>query len=91
MGRTLPTFTMAVEQTMAEWSIFRKALRRDDQMIFDSLFADARFHAQAGAVLSPLEPFPVMLLCMLLEERRERLTLERRIQELEDRGSRLPS
>lgn len=76
---------------MAEWSIFRKALRRDDQMIFDSLFADARFHAQAGALLSPLEPFPVMLLCMLLEERRERLTLERRIQELEDRGSRLPS
>ena len=76
---------------MAEWSRFRKALRRDDQMIFDSLFADARFHAQAGAFLSPLEPFPVMLLCMLLEERRERLTLERRIQELEARDSRLPS
>ena len=87
MGRTLPTFTMAVDQTMAEWSQFRRALRREDQRIFDSLFSDARFHAQAGAFLSPVDPVPVMILCMLLEERRERLSLERRLRELEDRDS----
>ena len=86
MGRTLPTFTMIVDQTRAELSPFRKALRKEDQAILDSLFSDARFHSQAGAVLAPVDPFPVILLCMLLEERRERLSLERRIREIEDHG-----
>lgn len=87
MGRTLPTFTMIVDQTRDELSKFRKALRKEDQAILDSLFDDARFHSQAGASLSPVEPFPVILLCMLLEERRERLSLERRLRDIEDRGA----
>ncbi len=86
MGRTLPTFTMNVDQTLSDLSRFRRALRREDQSLLDGLFADARLHAQAGAFLSPVDPFPVILLCMLLEERRERLLLEGRIREIEDRG-----
>ena len=86
MGRTLPTFTMNVDQTLSDLSRFRRALRREDQIILDGLFADARLHSQAGSFLSPVDPFPVILLCMLLEERRERLLLEGRIREIEDRG-----
>ncbi|MHB1286073.1 MAG: hypothetical protein ACYCYP_05830 [Leptospirales bacterium] len=84
MGRTLATFSMNVDQTCLEWSKFKRALRREDQEIFETLFSNARFHAQAGAYLSPIDPFPVMLLCMLLEERKARITLEKRIRELED-------
>ena len=86
MGRTLPTFTMNVDQTLSDLSRFRRALRREDQIILDGLFADARLHSQAGSFLSPVDPFPVILLCMLLEERRERLLLEGRLRKIEDRG-----
>ncbi|MHB1606292.1 MAG: hypothetical protein ACYCTV_07865 [Leptospirales bacterium] len=87
MGRTLSTFSMKVEQSCMEWAKFKRALRREDQAIFETLFSDARFHAQAGAYLSPIDPFPAMLLCMLLEERKSRLALEERIHAIEHPSS----
>jgi len=83
MGRTLATFTMQVNQALEEWTKFKRALRKEDQGILEGLFADARYHAQAGAYLAPVEPFSAMLLSMLLEERKGRLTLEKRLRELE--------
>ena len=68
MGRTLATFTMQVNQAIEEWSKFRRALRREDQEILKELFDHARYHAQAGAYLSPTDPFSAMLLSMLIEE-----------------------
>ena len=85
MGRTLDTFTMKIDQTRSEMTLFRRALRREDQGLFDALFASARAHAQAGSYLSPVDPFPVILLCMLLEERKSRTELEDRIRALESR------
>ena len=83
MGRTLPTFTMQVNQSLEEWGKFKRALRKEDQTVLESLFADARYHAQAGAYLAPTDPFSAMLLAMLLEERKARRALEKRIHELE--------
>ncbi|MHB1927078.1 MAG: hypothetical protein ACYCRD_07415 [Leptospirillum sp.] len=87
MGRTLDTFAMKIDQTRILWNLFRRALRREDQIVFDSLFESVRPHAQAGAYFSSADPFPVMLLCMLLEERKSRIALEARIRELEQRLS----
>lgn len=83
MGRTLATFTMQVNQALDEWGKFKRALRKEDQQIMEGLFADARYHAQAGAYLAPTDPFSAMLLSMLLEERKARLALEKRFHELE--------
>jgi hypothetical protein len=83
MGRTLATFTMQVNQALEEWGKFKRALRKEDQSVLELLFADARYHAQAGAYLAPTDPFSAMLLSMLLEERKARLALEKRLHELE--------
>jgi hypothetical protein len=83
MGRTLATFTMQVNQALDEWGKFKRALRKEDQTILEGLFSDARYHAQAGAYLAPTDPFSAMLLSMLLEERKARLALEKRLHELE--------
>ena len=42
MGRTVPTFTMVLQQEMESWSKFRRALRREDQEAMDELFRAAR-------------------------------------------------
>lgn len=85
MGRTLPTFTMQVNQALDEWAKFKRALRKEDQRVLEDLFAAARYHAQAGAYLAPTDPFSAMLLSMLLEERKARLALEKRIIKIESR------
>ena len=38
MGRTVPTFVQLIEQAMAHWLKFRRALRREDQEYFDKIF-----------------------------------------------------
>ncbi len=83
MGRTLATFTMLVNQALEEWGKFKRALRKEDQEILETLFSHARYHAQAGAYLAPTDPFSAMLLSMLIEERKAYLALEKRLHELE--------
>ena len=85
MGRTLPTFTMLVNQALEEWGKFKRALRKEDQEVLERLFDHARYHAQAGAYLAPADPFSAMLLSMLIEERKAHLALEKKLNEFESR------
>ena len=85
MGRTLETFTQKIDRVRNEWGLFRRALRREDQLLLDTLFDHARLHAQAGAYASPPDPFPAILLSMLIEERKIRIALEERVRALEQR------
>ncbi len=78
---------MQVNQALNEWAKFKRALRREDQKILEDLFSDARYHAQAGAYLAPTDPFSAMLLSMLLEERKARLALEKRVLDIEGKVS----
>ena len=68
MGRTLATFTQLIRLEIDAWSRYRRALRREDQLVLDTLFAAARRHSAAGAYLARETPFEVMLLSMLIEE-----------------------
>ena len=49
MGRTLPTATMLFIQEQDNFSQFRRALRRSDQLALDDLFVMARNHTAAAA------------------------------------------
>ena len=67
MGRTVATMTQVVDQEAANFRQFRRALRKEDQEIFDRLFAAARHHAAPAAYQSHASPFETILLAMLLE------------------------
>lgn len=81
MGRTLPTYNMLILQELDkdEWKRFRRALRKDDQEIFDELFLAPKIQMQAGAYASNARPFETMLICMLIELKKELKLLEQRI------------
>lgn len=71
MGRTLPTFHTYLEQEMEEWSPFRRALRKEDRVVFDRLFALAKIHmAEAASVARPV-PFDSLVMAVLLEQQKE--------------------
>ncbi|MCH8332400.1 hypothetical protein IIC65_00555 [Candidatus Sumerlaeota bacterium] len=71
MGRTLPTFNTYLEQEMEQWRPFRRALRREDQRVFDRLFVLAKRHmAEAAYVARPI-PFDTLVMTILLEQQKE--------------------
>lgn len=80
MGRTLASITQTFLEEKASFSRFRRALRREDQLVLDDLFASAQKHLSAAAYASHALPFETFLLSMLLEEHKEVLRLRRKLE-----------
>jgi hypothetical protein len=85
MGRTTQTMTQLVAQEEAYWAPFRRALRKEDQVIFDRLFAAARHHTAPAHYASHSTPFDSILLAMLLEAMKTVETLRTQVEALEAR------
>ncbi len=85
MGRTLPSAMMVFDAEAARWAKFRRALRREDQEVFDAVFRDARRHIAAMAYASSPVPMESILLAMLIDARRSVVILEERVRDLEGR------
>jgi hypothetical protein len=84
MGRTVPTFTMVIQQEMESWSKFRRGLRNEDQEVFDDLFRAARLQLAGSAYAARPIPFESIAMSMLLAQAKTIRILERRLTELED-------
>ena len=82
MGRTTQTMTQLVAQEEAYWAPFRRALRKEDQEVFDRLFAAARHHSAPAHYASHATPFDSMLLAMLLEAMKVVEALRQRVDAL---------
>lgn len=83
MGRTTQTMTQLVAQEEIYWAPFRRALRKEDQVIFDQLFAAARHHSAPAHYASHSTPFDSMLLAMLLEAMKAITVVRQRLEHLE--------
>ncbi len=83
MGRTTQTMTQLVAQEEVYWAPFRRALRKEDQLIFDQLFAAARHHSAPAHYASHSTPFDSMLLAMLLEAMKAITIVRQRLEQLE--------
>lgn len=79
MGRTVQTINQVIQAEEAAFSRFRRTLRREDQLLFDTLFAQARKHTAAISQANHALPFEAILLAMLLEQAREMAALKRQL------------
>jgi hypothetical protein len=70
-------------QEEAALARFRRALRRNDQLIFDDLFTSAQKHISAAAYAAHALPFETFLMAMLLEEHKEVMRLRKSVEALE--------
>jgi hypothetical protein len=69
-----------LEQEIQEWQKFRRALRKEDQQVFDQLFEKARLHVEAGGNASRPWSFDIILVSMLLEQEKELVELRSRME-----------
>lgn len=84
MGRTVPTYRLALERMAQQWSDFRRALRRGDREAFDSLVKHARMHSSAATYAINVDPSESAFLSMLLEHEKELTRLRRAVDGHED-------
>jgi len=71
MGRTITSFRMLLEGIIGELSDFRRALRGEDRLAFDSLMNKARVHASSCTVVPTLDPMHAIFLSILVEQQKE--------------------
>ena len=79
MGRTVPTFTMVIQQEMASWSKFRRGLRKEDQEVLDELFRAARMQLAGSAYAARPIPFESIVMSMLMTQQRMIRDLQQRL------------
>ncbi len=82
MGRTLPSATMQFLQEQESFNRYRRALRREDQLVLDNLFSRARQHLAAASYAAHSLPFEIFLLSMLLEEHKLVMLLEAQVERI---------
>jgi hypothetical protein len=75
MGNTNSTTTDILRREEASLAKYRRALRREDQLVFDDLFVAAYKHRAASGLSGHLLPFETYLLSMLIEEHKEVMRL----------------
>lgn len=79
MGRTVPTFRQLIEDAIARWSKFRRALRREDQEYFDRVFRRVRSYTQAATYQASDNPMEAILLSIALNQEKRLDALERAV------------
>lgn len=77
MGRTVPTYRLALERMVRQWNDFRRALRKGDREAFEALMRSARMHSSAATYAINVDPSESAFLSMLLEHEKELMRLRR--------------
>ena len=77
-------FSQVLEEEIQGWQKFRRALRKEDQQVFDQLFEKARLHVEAGSKASRPWPFETILISILVEQEKEMVELRKRMEGYEE-------
>lgn len=80
MGKTVPTYRLALEFEIGGWQRFRKALtNKDDLVAFDELMDACRRHASAASNATRPVVFEAMAMSILLDQAKKIRALEEQV------------
>jgi hypothetical protein len=64
MGRTLPSFRLALAEEERDWSDYRKHLTKKERLAFDDMFASVRLYISACS--NAAKPVRIYVIAMTL-------------------------
>ncbi len=71
MGKTVESYRMAIEDEIARWKGFEKALRTEDREAFEALMDACRNFASAGSnAVQPVIFEPMVMSILLSQQKR---------------------
>jgi hypothetical protein len=66
MGRTIPSFRMALAMEQEDWKPFRNALDKSDRKLFDDMFDVPRLYTSACSYAAiPVRLYPILMSILL--------------------------
>jgi hypothetical protein len=71
LGRTVPSFRIALEEELKKWSEFRRGLRTEEQKILDELLNDVRKHTDAGSLVCSPTISEIVTMSILIELKKQ--------------------
>ena len=83
MGRTVPSFRPALEHEIESWKDFKRALRPEDEKLFNRLLNYARIHADAGSLSARPMLSEILFMSFAVEQEKKIEFLEKKVKELE--------
>lgn len=83
IGRTVPSFRPALEHEIESWKDFKRALRPDDEKLFNKLMNYARIHADAGSMSARPMLSELLFASIAIEQEKRIVQLQNRLEELE--------
>ena len=83
MGKTVPSYRIALEGEISRWSGFARALRRSDREAFDELMDMCRTYASESSCATNPIIFEPMVMSILLGQQKRLRKLEQELKVFE--------
>lgn len=77
MGKTVPSYRIALDEEIGRWKGFIQALRSEDREAFEQLMDACRSYASAGSNATRPVIFEPMAMSILLSQQRRLIKLEK--------------
>ncbi len=77
MGKTVPSYRIALEEEIVRWKGFVEALRSEDREAFEQLMDACRSYASAGSNSTRPVLFEPMVMSMILSQDKKIIKLRR--------------
>jgi len=84
MGRTIPSFRIALDMEKAEWKPFRNALDKSERKEFDEMFDIPKFYISACSNSVQLVPFHPIIMSILFHHYKELIQLTSEVEQMNE-------
>jgi len=85
LGKTVPSYRMALENEIKKWDGFSKALRNDDREAFEQMMNACRNYASAGSNATRPVLLEAMFMSILLAQQKALTEIKRDIARINQR------
>ena len=83
MGKTVPSYRVALEHEIQRWNGFARALRQDDRIVFEQLMDICKNYASAASNATRPVLFEAMTMTMLLDQQKIINQLQKKLQTID--------
>ena len=80
MGKTVPSYRVALDHEIQRWNGFARALRQDDREVFEQLMDICKNYASAASNATRPVLFEAMAMTILLDQQKAINHLEKNLQ-----------
>ena len=85
MGKTVPSYRMALENEIKRWDGFSRALRNDDREAFEQMMNACRNYASAASNATRPVLLEAMFMSILLSQQKALMEIKREVESIRQR------